>query len=163
MHTHSIRVCIAVVVFSFVAVTSCQAEDIEITHCYAGVYSAFNKTEGTSVLGSWRQDGILTSAHPKKLLQNATVRCEGIQMGLAAERQMHAFCRIQDEEGDVIVAELPWGQKGIDYRLNFLEGTGKWKGVTGHLNSTVIARGPRSATDPYLGCRRETGQFELPK
>lgn len=161
LNTYAIRAFIAAIFISFVAGTACQAEAIEVTHCYSGVYSAFNRTEGTAVLGSWRQDGILMSAHPNKLLQNAIVRCEGIQIGLAAERLMHAFCRIQDEDGDVIVAELPWGQKGIDYHVKFLEGTGKWKGVTGQLNSTVIARGPRSAIDPYLGCRLERGQFEL--
>ena len=164
MKAQSVRAWFAAIVVLLIGGTASQAEDIEITHCYSGVYSAFNRTEGTSILGSWSQNGIIMSAHPKKLLQNAVVRCEGIQIGAAAARSLHAFCRIVDEDGDVIIAELPWPHKGIDFTVKFLEGTGKWKGVTGQLNSTVIARSPRSATtDSYQACRRETGQFELPK
>jgi hypothetical protein len=145
-------------------VTSSQAEELEITHCYSGVFVTFNKTEGTSTLMSWAQNGIIMSGHPKKLLHNAVVHCEGVQLGLGAARSLHGFCRIMDDEGDVLLVELPWPHKGIDYDVKFLEGTGKWKGVTGQLHSTPIARSqPNKGAMPetYQTCRREVGQFEI--
>jgi hypothetical protein len=71
-----------------------------------------------------------------------------------------------DDDGDVILAELPWPHKGIDFEVKFLEGTGKWKGVTGQLHSTPVARSqPNKGAmpDTYQTCRRETGQFEASK
>ena len=153
------------VVFAAFGMTS-HAEEIEITHCYSGAFVTFNKTEGTSTLLSWAQNGIIMSAHPRKLLHNAVVHCEGIQIGAGAARSLHGFCRIMDDDGDVILAELPWPHKGIDFDVKFLEGTGKWKGVTGQLHSTPVARSqPNKGAmpDTYQTCRRETGQFEVPK
>src|SRR3954447_18726428 len=118
MKARSVRAWFAAIVVLLIGGRASQAEDIEITHCYSGVYSAFNRTEGTSMLGSWSQNGIIMSAHPKKLLQNAVVHCEGIQIGAAAARSLHAFCRILDEDGDVIIAELPWPHKGIDFTVS---------------------------------------------
>ena len=146
--------------------TPSHAENIELTHCYSGVFLVFNKTEGTSVLGHWAQNGIITSSHPNKLLHNAVVHCEGIQIGVGPARSLHGFCRMMDDDGDVILAEYPWPHKGIDFQVKFLEGTGKWKGVTGQLHSTPIARSqPNKGAmpDTYQTCRRETGQFDIQK
>jgi hypothetical protein len=150
--------------FVFATFGAAYAEELEITHCYSGTFVTFNKAEGTSTLLSWAQNGIIMSTHPKKLLQDAVVHCEGIQIGAGAARSLHGFCRIMDDDGDVIVAELPWPHKGIDFEVKFLEGTGKWKGVTGQLHSTPVARSQQGAMpDTYQTCRRETGQFEVPK
>jgi hypothetical protein len=83
MNTSGQRTCIYVLALAVAFLSfrgTSQAEDIEITHCYSGTFVPFNKTEGTSPLLSWAQNGIIMSAHPKKLLQNAVVHCEGIQI-----------------------------------------------------------------------------------
>jgi len=69
-----------------------------------------------------------------------------------------------EEGGDVILAELPWPHKGIDFEVKFLEGTGKWKGITGQLHSQPVARSDKGAMpDTYQTCRLEKGQFEVAK
>ena len=146
--------------------TSSQAEELEITHCYSGTYVTFNNTEGTSTLFSWAQNGIIMNVHPKALLQGAVTHCEAIQMGVGADRSLHGFCKIMDADGDVILAEYPWPHKGLDFEVKFLEGTGKWKGVTGQLHSSrIVASQPNKGAmpDTYQTCRRETGKFELSK
>jgi hypothetical protein len=169
MNTSGQRTCIYVVALAIAFLSfgrTSQAEDIEITHCYSGAFVQFNKTEGTSPLLSWAQNGIIMSAHPKKLLQNAVIHCEGIQIGLGQSRSLHGFCKIMDDDGDVILAELPWPHKGIDFEVKFLEGTGKWKGITGQLHSKPIARSqPNKGAmpDTYQTCRLEKGQFEVAK
>jgi hypothetical protein len=92
MNPSRLRIGIGAVLMAFCAQSPAYAEDLEITHCYSGVFSVFNRTEGTSTLGSWAQNGIIMSAHPRKLLHNAVVRCEGIQIGLGAARSLHGFC-----------------------------------------------------------------------
>ncbi len=139
-----------------------SAEDLEITHCYSGSGTLFS--HGAIVLASWTQNGIVMSHHPKQLLHNAVVHCEGIQRGGGVTRTGEGLCRIVDEDGDAIIASIPY--TGFDFDVKFLEGTGKWKGITGMLHSTRIARsqdGKGAMPGTYQGCRSERGHFELPK
>ena len=147
-------------------VPTSRAEKLEITHCYSGTFNTFSKTDGTTALISWSQNGIIMSDHPRKLLQGAVTHCEGIQMGVGAARSLHSFCRIVDQEGDVLLAELPWPHKGLDFEVKFMEGTGKWKGVSGQLHSTRIVSSPPNKgamPDTYQTCRREVGDVDLSK
>lgn len=144
--------------------TTSYAEEIEITHCYSGTFVTFSQINDVPVLVSWAQNGIAMSAHPKKLLHNAVIHCEGVQIGGGASRSGHGFCKIVDDEGDAIIAQIPL--TGLDYEVKLLHGTGKWKGVTGTLRSTPIVRSqPNKGAmpDTYQTCRREAGQFEISK
>jgi hypothetical protein len=40
------------------------------------------------------------SSHPKKLLHNAVVHCEGIQIGTRETGSGQGYCKIIDEDGD---------------------------------------------------------------
>ena len=140
------------------------AEAIEITHCYSGTVVTISQIKDVPPVFSWAQNGIIMSAHPKKLLHNAVVHCEGVQTGAGAARSGYGLCKIVDDDGDAIIAEIPL--KGLDYEVKLLHGTGKWKGVTGTLRSTPIVRSqPNKGAmpDTYQTCRREAGQFEVPK
>ena len=113
---------------------------------------------------SWTQNGIFTSHSPSKLLNNAVVHCEGVEHGFGAERVGYGVCKIMDDDGDVIVADIPYS--GFDYDVKFLSGTGKWKGVKGSLHSERLVRskpGKGAMPGTYQGCRREQGTFELLK
>jgi len=138
------------------------AEEIELTHCYSGTGAPFFQSKDAPALTSWNQNGIIMSAHPKKLLNNAVVRCEGIQIGTRETGSGQGYCKIIDEDGDAIIAETPYS--GVDYDMKLLHGTGKWKGVTGSLHSTRIARsenGKGAMPGTYQGCRAERGHFDL--
>ena len=55
---------------------------------------------------------------------------------------------------------------GQETQGKFIEGSGKWKGVTGSFEwSTVVRSKPGQAAMPgtYQGCRKVKGTFELPK
>jgi hypothetical protein len=145
-----------------VVASSVSSEELELTHCYSGTGSSFS--HGTIALSSWNSSGILSSNHPKKLLHSAVIRCEGIQRGGGPTRIGDGYCKIVDEDGDAIIAQMPY--VGFDYDVKFLEGTGKWTGVTGSLRSTRLVRSPDgkgAMPGTFQGCRLERGQFELPK
>lgn len=138
------------------------AEDLEVLHCYSGTYKFFS--HAPVVLLTWEQKGILTSSHPRKILDAAVVQCEGIQKGAGPARKGDALCKIIDQDGDAIIASIPY--VGFDYDVKFIEGTGKWQGIQGSLRSTRAVRsvdGKNGIPDTYQGCRLERGQFTLAK
>ncbi len=99
-----------------------------------------------------------------KLLDSAVVHCEGVEHGFGASRTGYGLCKITDNDGDVIIADIPY--TGFDYDVKFLAGTGKWKGLKGSLHSERLVRskpGKGAMPGTYQGCRREQGTFELPK
>ena len=138
------------------------AEELEVLHCYSGTNQFFS--HGPIVLLSWEQRGILTSSHPQKILDAAVVQCNGIQKGGGATRTGDALCKIIDQDGDAIVGSIAYA--GIDYDVKFIDGTGKWQGVTGSLRSTRTVRsadGKNGIPGTYQGCRVERGQLNLKK
>lgn len=154
--------CFACAFFLLAATSSAIAEDLEVLHCYSGTAKLFS--HGPVVLGSWEQMGILTSSHPRKILDAAVVQCEGIQKGAGPTRKGDALCKIIDQDGDAIIASFPY--VGFEYDVKFIDGTGKWQGVQGSLHSTRTVRsvdGKNGIPGTYQGCRLERGQFTLSK
>ena len=143
---------------------SLAAEQLDVTHCYSGTATIFHNSKDVMAALSWAQNGILTSHSQSKMLDNAVVHCEGVQRGLGPERTGYGLCKIVDDDGDMIIADIPYS--GFTYDVKFIEGTGKWKGLKGALRSerTVRSRDGKGAMPgTYQGCRREKGTFELSK
>jgi hypothetical protein len=154
---------IVVTGFGFLS-PSFAAEQLDLTICYSGSGTIFNDTKDAMQAVSWTQNGIITSHSPSKLLNNAVVHCEGVEHGVGAKRVGYGLCKIMDDDGDVIIADIPYS--GFDYDVKFLSGTGKWKGVKGSLHSERLVRskpGKGAMPGTYQGCRREQGTFELLK
>lgn len=140
------------------------AEQLDLTVCYSGTGTIFNDTKDAMQAVSWTQNGIVTSHSQSKLLDSAVVHCQGVEYGLGAERVGYGLCKIMDNDGDVILADIPY--TGFDYDVKFLSGTGKWKGVKGSLHSVRLVRskpGKGAMPGTYQGCRREQGTVELLK
>jgi hypothetical protein len=143
---------------------SLAAEQLDLTTCYSGSGAVFNDTKDAMHAVSWTQNGIITSHSQSKLLNNAVVHCEGVEHGFGAERVGYGLCKIMDDDGDVIIADIPYS--GFNYDVKFLAGTGKWKGIKGSLHSERLVRskpGKGAMPGTYQGCRREQGTFELSK
>ncbi len=140
------------------------AEQLDVTDCYSGTAVSFHNSKDVMPAFSWAQNGILTSHTQSKLLENAVVHCAGVQRGLGPERTGYGLCKIVDDDGDMIIAEIPYS--GFTYDMKFIEGSGKWKGVKGSLHSERTVRskaGKGAMPGTYQGCRREKGTVELPK
>ncbi len=83
--------CFACAFFLVAATSSAIAEDLEVLHCYSGTAKLFS--HGPVVLATWEQMGILTSSHPRKILDAAVVQCEGIQKGAGPTRKGTRYAR----------------------------------------------------------------------
>lgn len=140
------------------------AEQLDVTHCYSGTATIFHTSKDVMPALSWAQNGIITSHSSGKMLENAVVHCEGVQRGLGPERTGYGLCKIVDDDGDMIIADIPYS--GFIYDVKFIEGTGKWKGIKGALHSERTVRskdGKGAMPGTYQGCRREKGAFDLSK
>lgn len=160
----SLAFVLAALITLALAPASQAAEQLDVTDCYSGTAVSFHTSKSVMPVFSWAQNGILTSHTQNKLLENAVEHCEGVQRGLGSERTGYGLCKIVDDDGDMIIAEIPYS--GLTYDVKFIEGSGKWKGLKGSLHSvlTVRSKGGKGAMPgTYQGCRREKGTFELPK
>jgi hypothetical protein len=68
-----------------------------------------------------------------------------------------------DPDGDISVAENLRALDGPDTTWNFLQGTGKWKGIKGEGKVRRIASGKPITPGTSQYCTRHIGTFELPK
>jgi hypothetical protein len=160
----SLVVCVFVVATLSIPWSARAAEPLDYTFCYSGAATNFHDSKDLMAAGSWSQNGIIMSHTPNKILNNAVVHCEGIQRGVGPERSGHGLCKIVDDDGDMILGELPY--TGFSYDVRFLDGTGKWKGIKGTVRSEralVSKPGQGAMPGTYQGCRREKGSFELSK
>jgi hypothetical protein len=83
---------------------------------------------------------------------------------LGGQARADQVTEIVDSDGDMIIGEFPY--TGINYGVRLLDGTGKWKGIKGALQSerTHVNKPGRAAMPgTFQACRREKGSFELSK
>ncbi len=68
-----------------------------------------------------------------------------------------------DSDGNTLVTENLRALDGPDATWNFLQGTGKWKGIKGGGKLLPVIQGKPIVPGTSQGCLRMTGTFELPK
>ena len=154
-----ILVFLAVIMFLPMAL----AENFEYTACYSGTYTLFHNVKELPPVLSYAENSIATS--DDKRFNNMTFHCEGVQLGLGNKREVYGYCTSKDIDGNVTIVEIgPYS--GSETQGKFIEGTGKWKGVTGSFEWGTVVRskqGQAAMPGTYQGCRRVKGKFELPK
>jgi hypothetical protein len=143
---------------------ACAAEQLDITRCYSGTFTIIDNSEGIMPVLSWEDSGIIMSNSSNKILNGAVFHEAGIQRGIGPERIGHGLLKIMDNDGDTIIVGGPY--TGFSGAWDFLEGTGKWKGVKGSLDSErIVFNKPNRPAMPgtYQTCRHETVTFQLGK
>ena len=137
------------------------AEEFEATHCFGGTFTAFQGSQELKPLVAYTQNGIIRS--PNKLFNNAAAHCNGVVRGSAGDpaRENYGFCKLVDADGDIIVTG--GHGTGMKVKLRFLEGTGKWKGITGDNESEVVIAAKSAVPDSFHGCAQWKGKYEVKK
>lgn len=136
-------------------------ESFECIQCCSGTYTLFHGSEELMPLVSWEETGIMMSNSENKFLDNATHHYIGAQRGSDEKREGYFYGRIVDPDGDIIIVGSPYTWPG--HEAKFLEGTGKYKGITGSFMATRLATGKSVIQGTYQWCRKITGTYELPK
>ena len=137
-----------------------QAEDFEATGCYSGEVTLFHKSKELQPVMHLVGNGIIRSNSENKFLDNVTFHSEGLRRGRGEKQVTAYFSKWTDPDGDIIIAGGYYTGRFLKAKL--LEGTGKYKGITGSFTSRPLARGKPAMAGTFQGCTSMKGTFELP-
>ena len=136
------------------------AESFECTQCCCGTYTLFPGSEPLMPVMSWEESGIMMSNSENKFLDKATHHYNGVQRGLREKRNGYFYGKIMDPDGDLIILESSFTYPG--HHEKFLEGTGKYKGITGGFDAQRLATDKSVMPGTYHLCRKIKAMFEFP-
>ena len=139
-----------------------QAEQpFDITMCFSGTTIMVSASKELTVF-SFDFNTILRSNHENRVFDNCTGHFAGIMKVMSGKRYENAYFKLMDPDGDFIVGEvIRAGTEEGTYK--FLQGTGKWKDITGEGKSRTIGSGKPIAPDTFQMCNKIMGTFALPK
>jgi hypothetical protein len=143
-------------------IPAAQAETpYDFTCCACGTYTMLSQSKELTLLSADFK-GIIRSNHENKVFDNCTMHHVRIVKIEAGKWSVHGYSKLMDPDGDIIVQD--YSQIGNEATMKFLEGTGKWKGITGSGTSKLLTPNAKPiAPGTIQGCYRQTGTFELPK
>jgi hypothetical protein len=105
--------------------------------------------------------GIVISNHENKVFDNFTYHFVGVVRVTDVKRTGMGYTKYMDPDGDMIFQEFT--MDAMESGITLLQGTGKWKGITGTGKSVPVTRGKPITPDTAQSCRRIIGAFEFPK
>jgi hypothetical protein len=130
----------------------------DITYCGSSTTTMVSENKELMVFGL-NGEGRVSSNHENKTFDNFTYKFVGVVRVVDGKRAGNGYTKYTDPEGDIIIQEFR--MDGMESSIGLLQGTGKWKGITGTGKSVPITDG--KPTPPGTTCRRITGTFDLPK
>jgi hypothetical protein len=138
-------------------------QPIDITYCLSMTTTMVSETQELSI-HSFDFKGIARSNLENKAFDNLTFHGIGVGRDLADKRiHRYGYIKFMDPDGDIFVTENLRTLDGPDATWNFLQGTGKWKGIKGGGKLQPATRGRPILKDTVQGCMRMTGKYELEK
>ena len=152
---------VSIAALLFLSPTTAPAEKDQVTACYSGAYRMFQGSSELEVVMWWDADGVFTDESGKGPLHGAKFHSEGVQRGVdEATREGFGYDRTVDKDGDIIISQVSY--TGMVSIHKALEGTGKYKGISGSTKSERISS-DTSVPGKYKVCRRFIGTFKMPK
>lgn len=150
------------VLFMFIPVAEAE-QPIDITYCLSLTGTTVSENEEMRV-HSFDFKGIALSNLANKAFDNMTFHGIGVGRDLSNKRiHRYGYIKFMDPDGDILVTENLRTLDGPDATWNFLQGTGKWKGIKGGGKLLPVTHGKPILPDTSQGCIRMTGTFELPR
>jgi hypothetical protein len=138
-------------------------EPIDLTYCLSMTTTMVSETPELSI-HSFDFKGIARSNLDNKAFDNLTFHGIGVGRDLADKKiHRYGYIKFMDPDGDILITENLRTLDGPDATWNFLQGTGKWKGIKGGGQLRRAAGGKPITPGTVQGCMRMTGTFELPK
>jgi hypothetical protein len=152
---------ITAVVPIFLLISIAQAEEpYDLTMCSSGQVSMLLATKEL-VLYNFQGDGMTMSNHENKKFHGMSYRCIGTNRIENGVQQQVVYCKYMDADGDLVVGGGT--RTGKEGTWKFLQGTGKWQGITGGGPiGAPVASGKPISEGTFQVCQRAKGTFSLP-
>lgn len=153
------RMATSMVLGLLVFIPNAQAETpFDFTYCGSSTITMVSESKELTVFGL-NGKGSVSSNHENKAFDNCTYLFVGVVRVVDGKRTGNGYTKYVDPDGDIIVQEFTMA--GMESSIKLLQGTGKWKGITGTGKSVPITDGKPTASG--ITCRRIIGVFELTK
>lgn len=151
-----------VVMFLLIPAANAEEKSMSVISCRSGTSSMLSASKELTVF-SYEFKGINIGSDGDKAFENLTHRCMGISRIEGAEYTTTGFCKYLDPDGDffIVAYDGPGGSNPLPW--NFVQGTGKWKGVKGSGTVQAITQGKPIAEGTFQFCSKITGTYELPQ
>lgn len=138
------------------------SQELDYTGCRNAEFTLLSQSDEMTVLGIDLK-GVDRSNHENKLFDGFSHRCNGVYMIRGDETAGNGFCKYLAPDGDYTL--LQWrntGKRGTG-TWEFLEGSGKFKGVKGGGDYETVMRAKPITPGSLQFCIRVTGTLELPE
>lgn len=141
-----------------------HAESFDVTDCASATVTFVQDSLDLRIF-SYEGRSILRSNHQNKVFDNCTGHWIGVRWNMGDKYTAHGYFIYTDPDGDIFVMEGD-SSKETGATMKLLQGTGKWKGITGNgkVSSVTSAKSvTQGSFQGFQNCWQYTGTFELPK
>ena len=154
----SALVCILFAPTTGVAAELAKSGSYDITNCYAGTSNAIVHSKA-HIAFSYTATGT-TLANKPGPFDKSSFQCVGVIRVMQGTVTGDSMCEWVDADGDKFLGRSTrTGNPGGDW--TFINGTGKYAGITGGGTSKLLAQFPTVRQGHFQGCERATGTYEL--
>ena len=148
-----------VTLFSFTLTAQAQ-QPIDMVSCANNEVTTIVSSEELTIMGV-EGKGINMDNLPSKIYDNMTFHGVGVLKIDKGKISGTLYYKYMDPSGDFLVVEV--SQVGMEREWKYLQGTGKWKGITGAGKAFYITKGKPIVPGTSQGCMKITGSYELKK
>jgi len=148
-----------VTLFSF-TITAKAQQPVDMVSCGDNKFTTILASEELTIMGI-ESKGINMDNHPSKLADSMTFHGVGVLKIEKGKMSGMLYYKYMDPDGDYVTVEV--SQVGMEREWKYLQGTGKWKGITGSGKATYITKGKPIVPGTAQGCMKITGTQEFKK
>jgi hypothetical protein len=148
-----------VTLFSF-TITAKAQQPVDMVSCGDNKFTTILASEELTIMGI-EGKGINMDNHPSKLADSMTFHGVGVLKIEKGKMSGTFYYKYMDPGGDFVVVEV--SQVGMERDWKYLQGTGKWKGITGGGKGFPITKGKPISSGTSQSCFKITGTYELKK
>jgi hypothetical protein len=162
---HALSIALVMVLGVAIFTPVAQAETpFEFTDCWSAKVTMLSQSKELTILSS---DVLGMTMSENKLFNNLTSNCLCLRSYTGAKQKGTCYSKFMDADGDFFITEAvrTGTEVGPESTWKFLEGTGKFKGITGGGKSSFTASNAKRPIRPGMlqGRLKMVGTFELPK
>ncbi len=158
---NSLKRALVVLLGSFIIIPGALAEQpVDFTACITSTLTPLSTSDGINTF-SVESRGIIMSNHENKLFHNSAYHFMGVGYGPTGKPVGFGYFKITDPDENIVIVEFSGPPSDLFFK--FLQGTGKWKGVTGGGKAGRIAGGRPIASGTVQSCLRFTGTLDQKK
>ena len=143
-------------------IANAEEKPINIISCRSGTTTMLTASKELVIYG-FELKGIDQDLKPDKVFANYTHSCVGTGRVSGGKQITKGYCKYMAPDGDFFIVSFdgPGGAEPTPW--DYINGTGKWKGVKGGGTVKYITNGKPIVEGTFQSCIEVTGTYEVPQ